>query len=134
MAPYSLISEGAMADAKKILVVDDEKEIRELFDAYLSKKGYTVNVAKDGLEAIKKTDAEKFDFVFLDIKMTGLNGVETFKRIKDKNPDCGVIIMTGYRIMAEELITAPLKTQIHSILYKPFSMKEALRIIEERKR
>lgn len=119
---------------KKILVVDDEEEIRELFDAYLSKRGYAVNVAKDGLEAIKKTDAEKFDFVFLDIKMTGLNGVETFKRIKDKDPDCSVIIMTGYRTMAEELITAPLKTQIHSILYKPFSMKEALRIIEQRKR
>ena len=123
-----------MADVKKILVVDDEKDIRELFAAYLSKRGYTVNVAKDGLEAIKKTDAEKFDFVFLDIKMTGLDGVETFKRIKDKDPDCNVIIMTGYRTMAEELITDSLKTQIHSILYKPFSMKETLRIIEGRKK
>lgn len=123
-----------MTDPKKILVVDDEDEVRELFNNYLSKKGYLVDVAKNGLEAIKKTDAEKFDFVFLDIKMSGLDGVETFKRIKEKDPQSCIIIMTGYRTMAEELITDSLKTQIHSILYKPFSMKEALKIIEATKK
>lgn len=116
-------------DTKKILVVDDEEEIRQLFNIYLIKRGYRVEVAKDGLEAIKKTDAKKFDFIFLDIKMSGLNGIETFKHIKNKDPGSHIIIMTGYRTLAKELITDPLKKEIHSILYKPFHMKEALKII-----
>ena len=120
-----------MADTKKILVVDDEEEIRNLFSAYLTKKGYEVSVAKDGLEGIVKANEEKFDFIFLDIKMPGLNGIETFKRIKDKGPESRIIIMTGYRTMAEELITCQLKEQIHSILYKPFRMKDMLEIIRK---
>ena len=121
-----------MTETKKILVVDDNKGIRELFNTYLTRKGYMVNEAEGGLEAIKKADAEKFDFIFLDIKMSGLNGAETFKRIKDKDPHSRIIIMTGYRTMAQELITDSLKEQIHSILYKPFRMKKVLEIIEKR--
>jgi len=120
-----------MADSKNILVVDDEGEIRELFEAYLTKKGHRVVLAKDGLEAIKKAEEEKFDFIFLDIKMSGLDGVETFKRIKNNKPDCCVIIMTGYRTMADELITDALKKQIHSVLYKPFRMKDVLEIVSK---
>ena len=119
-----------MAAMKKILVVDDEQDIRELFNEYLTKKGYTVKLAKDGLEAISITDAEKFDFIFLDIKMSGLGGVETFKRIKEKTPNVSVVIMTGYRTMAEEFIRSSLKEEIHSILYKPFRIKEVLKIIK----
>jgi two-component system, NtrC family, response regulator HydG len=118
-----------MAEAKKILVVDDEEEIRELFNLYLPPKGYSVKTAKDGLEAIKLADSEKFNFIFLDIKMSGLNGIETFKHIKDTTPNSCIIIMTGYRTLAKELLTDALKKQIHSILYKPFSMKEVLGLI-----
>ena len=106
-----------MAEAKKILVVDDDPDIRELFDAYLSKKGYKIDIAKSGLEAIQKTDSDEFDFIFLDIKKSGLDGVETFKRIKEKKPQSRIIIMTGYRTMAQELISDSLKEQIHTILY-----------------
>ena len=119
-----------MNDIKKILVVDDEEGIRDIFGAYLAKKGHKVELASDGLEAIRKTDSEKFDYIFLDIKMSGLNGIETFKRIKAKDPDCRIIIMTGYKTMAEELIPDSLKNNIYSILYKPFSMKEVTELIK----
>ncbi len=120
-----------MTDPKKILVVDDEEEIRQLFVAFFTKKGYMVDVAKDGLEAIRKTEKDKFDFIFLDIKMSGLDGVETFKYIKNKDPNARIIIMTGYRIMAEELITDSVKEQLYTILYKPFRMKEVLELIQK---
>lgn len=115
---------------KRVLVVDDEQDIRELFDAYLSSRGYFVKAVNDGLEAIKITDAEKFDFIFLDIKMSGLDGIETFKNIRKKDPACSIVIMTGYRTLAKELISDTPTDQIHSVLYKPFSMKEVMNIVK----
>ncbi|MBN1405185.1 MAG: response regulator [Candidatus Omnitrophica bacterium] len=120
-----------MAEVKKILVVDDEAEIRELFNSYLTKKGYAVDLAKDGLEAIKKTESEKYDFIFLDIKMSGLDGVETFRRIKEKHNDACFVIMTGYRVMAQEVMTDSMKGEICAILYKPFRMSEVLGLIKK---
>ncbi|MFH0731890.1 MAG: response regulator [Candidatus Omnitrophota bacterium] len=118
-----------MVETKKILIVDDDKQIRDLLSDYLTKKGFMVSTAKDGLEAISKSEAEKFDYIFLDIKMSGLNGVEVFKHIKQNKPQTNIIIMTGFRIMAEELMSDELKKQIHTILYKPFSMKCVLKCV-----
>lgn len=118
-----------MAHSKKILVVDDDSEIRDLVGTYLIQKGFGVELAKDGLEAVDKAEKQDFDYIFLDIKMSGLDGVETFKRITKKRPGAQIIIMTGYRTMAEDLLSGALKKQIHSILYKPFRMKDLLGII-----
>lgn len=119
-----------MADSKKVLVVDDEENILDLFNEVLTKQGHGVKTAKNGWEAIDKTKQEKFDYIFLDIKMSGLNGIETFKKIRELDTQVKVIIMTAYRTMAEELITEPVKKQIYAILYKPFSMKKIVEIIK----
>jgi CheY-like chemotaxis protein len=72
--------------AKKILVVDDEADIRYAMETVLGSAGYEVTVAVNGNECLEKLHKEKFDLVLMDVFMPGLSGRETFERIiKDKN-------------------------------------------------
>jgi DNA-binding response OmpR family regulator len=81
---------------KKILVVDDEESIRELYRAELADEGYDVDLAADGRQALRRLDAFKPDLVTLDIKMPGIDGIETLKRIREKNPTIPVILVSAF--------------------------------------
>ena len=67
--------------AKKILVIDDEELIIKSLSKLLEKNGYEVFIAKNGQDAIAMTEEEIFDFIVADIRMPGMNGVETTKSI-----------------------------------------------------
>lgn len=81
---------------KKVLVVDDDPVIGRSFSGVLSGKGYAVITARDGEEALKKINSEKYDIVFTDIKMPGISGIEVAKRIREKQPWLPVVIITGF--------------------------------------
>jgi two-component system response regulator (stage 0 sporulation protein F) len=81
---------------KKILVVDDEENIRELYRIELEDMGYAVTVASDGTQALKKMDADKFDLVTLDMRMPNIDGIETLRKMKEKDKTLPVIICTAY--------------------------------------
>jgi DNA-binding NtrC family response regulator len=85
-----------MNTSTNVLVVDDEAVIGQSFDRVLSEKGYAVSTALTGEEALNKIDEEKYDVVFTDIKMPGMDGFEVAKRIKAKCPWTPVVIITGY--------------------------------------
>lgn len=90
---------------KRILVVDDEENIRFLFKEELEEEGYVVEVAKDGLEALEKLSSFKPDLVTLDIKMPGINGIETLKRIREKERQLPVIMCSAYGEYKQDLTT-----------------------------
>lgn len=79
----------------KILVVDDELNIREALKEFLTKEGYEVSTAEDGRVALEKFKTDKYDIVFMDVKMPGIDGVEAFRQIKQTNPETKVIIISG---------------------------------------
>ena len=81
---------------KRILVVDDEESIRELYRAELAEEGYEVDLAGDGLLALRRIDAFRPDLVTLDVKMPGIDGIETLRRIREKNPTLPVILVTAF--------------------------------------
>ena len=81
---------------KKILVIDDEESIRELYRAELADEGYEVDLAADGREAIRRLDAFHPDLVTLDIKMPGIDGIEVLRRIREKNATIPVILLTAF--------------------------------------
>ncbi len=81
---------------KKILVVDDEENIRELYRIEFEDMGYAVTLASDGIQALEKMDADKFDLVTLDMRMPNIDGIETLRKMKEKDNALPVIICTAY--------------------------------------
>ena len=81
--------------AVKILVVDDHKHIRLLFKEELEEDGYLIDVASDGFEALDKLNNQQFDLVVLDLRMPGMDGMETLSEIKRLNGDQRVVLCSA---------------------------------------
>jgi len=80
----------------KVLVVDDEAPVRDLFSDLLKKERCTVKCVSSGEESLDVIKEEDFDIVLLDIKLGGISGLETLKKIKDIKPNLIVIMITGF--------------------------------------
>ncbi len=81
---------------RKILILDDETEIRAELAEYLAHKGYEVEEADDGLEGLRKFEAAPADLVITDIKMPRLDGYEVIRRIRQIDPGLPIIAVTGH--------------------------------------
>ena len=109
-----------MKSSLSILIVDDEEMMRNLLDKILSREGYKIRMAEDGVAALEVLNAEKIDFIICDMKMPRMNGFELLKIVKREYPEIGVIIMTAYGdtytvkdallLGADEYITKPFKS------------------------
>lgn len=111
-----------------ILVIDDDATIRQMFKAVLAEDRYYVAVAEDGAEALESVKAQDFDLIFLDLKMPGLSGVETLRRIRQIDDKLPVVIITGYpdsELMDKALELGPL-----GVIKKPFGGVEIHRAID----
>lgn len=80
----------------RILLVDDEKDFVEMLSMRLTESGETVTPAYSGREALDKLKDEEFDVVILDIKMPGMDGIQTLRQIKHQAPLVEVILLTGH--------------------------------------
>ena len=106
----------------KILIVDDEKNIRLTLTTCLVQSGHQVEQAENGEEALTKVSGPPFDLVFLDMKMPGINGLETLRRIKKIVPRLQVVMMTAYGTI--ESAVEAMKLGAVDYLSKPFSPDE----------
>ena len=112
----------------KVLVVDDQKGMRLTLAAILDDQGYDVTEVEDGYRAIEVLEQVPFDLVFMDIKMPGINGVQTFREIKKIVPKSVVVMMTGFAV--EDLIKEALDEGAFSVIYKPFDMESVLNLVD----
>lgn len=80
----------------RILVVDDDVNIRKSLKAILSAEGYRVDLAADGKEAIRKTESKTYNVALIDIRLPDMDGVELLTRMRDTFPKMRKIIITGY--------------------------------------
>ena len=108
--------------ADKILVADDEQEIRSLLDDFLKDEGYEVVLAADGEQALQLAEIENPQAIIMDIKMPGLDGIEVCKRLKEKEQTkfIPVIIITGF----EDNKLNALDMGADDFVNKPFDMVE----------
>jgi len=111
-----------------ILIVDDDAGMGETLTDIMEAKGYHAVMALGGYVAIEKVKEMNFDVILMDIRMPGMNGVETFKQIKSIQPDTAVVMMTAYAV--EDLITEALHEGAYSVLYKPFDMDRMIGLID----
>lgn len=88
-----------------ILIVDDEEHIRLLFKEELEDEGYTVDLASNGLEALEKVKRTAYSVIVLDIKMPGMDGIQTLAEIKKINKDQPVILCSAYGEFKQDFAT-----------------------------
>ncbi len=109
---------------RKILIADDEANMRWVLERALSKAGYEVETAEDGQLALERALAERPDLVLLDLKMPKLDGLSVLRRLKEHYPDLLIIMMTAHGSTATAV--EAMKAGAHDYLMKPFDMEELL--------
>jgi signal transduction histidine kinase/ActR/RegA family two-component response regulator len=112
----------------RILIIDDEKVICDLFVRVLGERGYDVDVAQDGVLALEKIKAVFYNLVITDFKMPKVNGLEVLREIKRINPYIEVIIMTGYATI--ESAVEAIKIGAFDFVCKPFDIEELAKTIK----
>lgn len=106
----------------KILVVDDEAAHRQMIDTVLSAEGYEVHAAGDGVSAVAAVEAQFYDLILMDIRMSRMDGIEAMKRIKEISPGIAIVIMTAYASI--NTAVDALKSGAHDYLIKPLDIDE----------
>lgn len=113
----------------KILIINDEEEIRKILSKYLTAKGYTVKSAPTGERAVDWIKEERFDVVFLDIYMPEISGIDVLDRIKKISAETRVIMMSGF--LDEDLIRKVVKKGAYGLIRKPFKLEEIDEVLGE---
>lgn len=111
-----------MKDTYKILIVDDEEDIRGMLHDFLTRSGHTCETAADGVEALGKTERSGFDAVIADIKMPGMDGITLTESLIKQYPDLPVMVMTGFTTEFNEMDAV--RAGAREFISKPFTMKE----------
>ena len=114
---------------KKLLIIDDERPILEMLEISLVSEGYDVFTAESGKAGLETFGKEKPKLVLTDIKMPGMDGIEVLKKIKEKNSEAEVIVITGHGDMDSAI--AALRCGASDFLTKPIR-DEALMLTLER--
>ena len=118
-----------MNKKEKILIVDDEKIVRESLYHWFENEGYQVENACDGEAALQSFNNNKFDLLLVDIKMPKMSGLELLKKIKEINNDTIVIMITAFASVASA-ITA-LKNGAYDYVTKPIDPDELAHLVEK---
>ena len=110
-----------------IMVVDDDEGMRITLEGIIEDEGYNVIGAEDGYRAIELAKENPCALFFLDIRMPGINGVETYREIKKASHGSVVAMMTGFT--AEGLVQAALDEGAYTVVYKPFRIERIIEIV-----
>lgn len=107
---------------KRILVVDDDKAIRDILSDVLSFMGFSVVVARSGNEGFDLFLKDRFDLVLTDLRMPGMDGWDLAFHVKDRAPNTPVVLITGQQ--KEEVMESDKGDRVDFVLFKPFELKE----------
>jgi two-component system response regulator HydG len=111
-----------------ILIVDDDRDLAESLADVLEARGYAVELAGSGEEGVARFQQQDFDLVFTDVKLPGMNGVESFFAFRKIKPDAKVVMMTGFSV--EQLLAQAIENGALAVLHKPFAIPEILAVLE----
>jgi two-component system alkaline phosphatase synthesis response regulator PhoP len=111
---------------KKIFIIEDEKDIRELLELYLKREGYGVQSAKDGEAGLQKISKERFDLILLDLMLPQMDGLEVCRilRSQPQTADLPVIMLTAKTEEADRIVG--LEMGADDYITKPFSPREVV--------
>src|SRR5688572_22860495 len=122
------LDSGYPEDRPRVLVVDDEKFIRDIIADFLGMEGYIVRTAEDGSSAVSELSRARYDMVISDLKMPKMGGLELLKEVSKAHPDTLTVIMTGFGTV-ETAIDA-MKRGAYDYILKPFKVEEIVHIVQ----
>jgi DNA-binding NtrC family response regulator len=121
-----------LRDKKRILIVDDDESVRVTFVAILEEKGYIVDVAESGKEAIEKSNNSFYNAALIDIKLPDMEGTKLLTAMKETTPRMVKIIITGFPALKNAV--EAVNKGANAYVLKPPNMKELLATIREQLR
>lgn len=120
-----------MENLTSVLIVDDDANFCGTLSKILAMKGYQTTMAESGFQALDLIKEKQFDVVLMDIKMPVMNGVETFKKIKNIRPGIVVIMMTAFSV--DDLMNDAIKEGAYAVIRKPVDIDAVINMIEKSK-
>jgi DNA-binding response OmpR family regulator len=114
---------------RRVLIVDDDRDHAESLADVLEMRGHVGELARSGEDAVVQFAQTEFDLVLLDVKLPGMNGVETFLKLKKIRPTARVLMMTGFSL--EQLIAQAIENGAIGVLYKPFAATQLLEALAQ---
>lgn len=112
----------------RVLVVDDEDGIRQLLSEYLSRQGYEVEFATDGVDCLAKVDSFAPDIILLDLKMPKMDGVQVIRRLRELGIEVPVLVLSALADIGPYVETNELS--LGEFVAKPFKLKEVAGLVE----
>lgn len=116
------------AERPRVLIVDDEKFIRDILADFLGMEGYVVRTAEDGQAALSELGNAHYDLVISDLKMPRMGGIELLEQIGTAAPNALTVIMTGFGTV-ETAIDA-MKRGAYDYILKPFKVEEVIHVVQ----
>jgi len=117
-----------MNDAQKILIVDDEENIRRIFKKALEKKNYTVHTSKNAEDALQKITNQNYLLIFSDIFMDEMSGLTLLKEVKKINPQAKIVVMTAQDTMNNTI--EAMRTGAYEYISKPFDFEAVYALVD----
>jgi len=118
-----------MGETARILIVDDDENIRKVLTTILEDEGYIVESVGTAKKAIAKTGKKFYNLALIDVRLPDMEGIELLTRMKDATPKMRKIIITGYPTLQNAV--EAVNRGADAYIIKPFDMKKTLRTIKE---
>jgi DNA-binding NtrC family response regulator len=118
-----------MREKNRILIIEDDKRLREVLKKILNREGFDVEISGDGASGIREIKKDSFDIALTDLKMPGMDGIEVLKAIKKISLQTYVIIMTAYGTI--DSAVEAIKNGAFDYITKPFKTEEILIVIKK---
>ncbi|MCP4472247.1 MAG: response regulator [Gammaproteobacteria bacterium] len=112
-----------------VLIIDDSHDLADGLGMVLEEEGFQVTLAYNGCDGIEAFEAGRFDVAFIDVKMPDISGVEVFHKIRKKDPELRIIMMTGYRV--KQLLEEVVGNGDVEILRKPLEIGRVLEVLAQ---
>jgi response regulator RpfG family c-di-GMP phosphodiesterase len=116
------------SEAARILVVDDERVIREILAEFLSLEGFSVNTVEDGEKALTELRLHPYDLLITDLKMPRLSGLQLLEKVETERLGVLTVLMTGFGTV--ETAIEAMKKGAYDYLLKPFKVEEVIHVVE----
>jgi len=128
LRPIAVSPQFEPANFLNLLIVDDERSIREACREVAQSLGFTAQIADSAEQAYRMLDQQSFDSVLLDLRLPGAGGIDALRRIKERRPEAVVIVVTGYGTVQSAV--QAMKNGAYDYVTKPFSVDELKLLLE----